>query len=326
MPLIKKSAYTIKPFYFFNEHFETIIPSAFFKDKSVIYTRKRIELSDGDFLDLDWITNHSSRLMIITHGLEGNSERFYVKRTAKYFAQRGWDILCWNCRSCSGEMNRLPRFYHHGDTQDLMSVIEFAIKENSYNEIILLGYSMGGSMSIKLLGEFPDQIKEIKGAVTFSVPCNLRDSAIALSKPNNKFYEKRFLKKLIIKIKQKNSMHPDILDVNGIDKLTSFEEFHQNYTVPLHGFESIEDFYLKATCDQYLPHLRVPVLTVNALNDPLLQDGCYPFSSAAKSDLFFLETPKYGGHVGFNIPYTIASWMETRAEQFIKQQIFNYRT
>lgn len=326
MPLIKNSSYNQKPFYFFNAHVETIIPSAFFKDKSNIYERQRLELPDGDFLDLDWIKSKQKRLAVITHGLEGSSERFYVKRTAKYFAQRGWDILSWNCRSCSGEMNRLPRFYHHGDTLDLRTVLEYSIKSGNYNEIVLLGYSMGGSMSIKFLGEFPGHFKEIKGAVTFSVPCNLRDSAKVLAKQENRFYERRFLKKLVNKIKKKQFMHPEIFDSKEIASIDSFDEFHKKYTAPLHNFESIEDFYKKATCDQFISRLTVPVLTVNALNDPLLQDGCYPFSLAEKSDMFFLETPKFGGHVGFNIPYTKSSWMELRTEQFIHQIIFSLQS
>ena len=116
--------------------------------------------------------------MIITHGLEGDSARHYVIRTADYFSQRGWDIIAWNCRSCSGEMNRLPRLYHHGDTVDLGFVVDLSLGLG-YDSIVLVGTSMGGSMSLKYLGE-ADRNRRIKGAITFSVPCNLKDSSDAL--------------------------------------------------------------------------------------------------------------------------------------------------
>jgi predicted alpha/beta-fold hydrolase len=102
------------------------------------YLRERLELSDGDFLDLDWMSEKRDQLVIITHGLEGNSERHYSKGVARYFFQRGWDALAWNCRGCSGEMNRLPRFYHHGATEDLSAVIEHAIQKKIYR------YRVGG--------------------------------------------------------------------------------------------------------------------------------------------------------------------------------------
>lgn len=137
-----------------NRHMETIIPSMFFKVDDIIYDRERLELSDGDFLDLDWLTGKKKKenLIVLSHGLEGSSDRYYIKRAARYFHERGWDILAWNCRSCSGEMNRLPRFYHHGDTEDLSKVIDHVLK-SSYKKVILIGYSMGGSMSLKYLGE-----------------------------------------------------------------------------------------------------------------------------------------------------------------------------
>ncbi len=167
--------------------------------KMVNYQRQRLELKDGDFIDLDWLLkNNYDRLLIITHGLEGNSERHYVRRTAKYFHDLGWDVLAWNCRSCSGEINRLSKFYHHGDTNDLNEVILEALSDK-YSKAVLFGYSMGGSLSIKYLGEGRTLDPRIKGAVTYSVPLNLKDSGDQLNKRANRFYTHRFLKKLIKK-------------------------------------------------------------------------------------------------------------------------------
>lgn len=299
-----------------NAHWETVIPSMFFKVKGDFYSRERLELEDGDFLDLDWIRGGSHKCMIITHGLEGDSQRFYVKRTAHFFKAQGWDVLAWNCRSCSGEMNRLPRFYHHGDTPDLHRVVQHVLG-NGYQHVVLAGYSMGGSMSLKYLGEAPRDHR-LKGAVTFSVPCNLRDSAVQLQARGNRMYEQRFLKKLIEKIKLKAERFEEV-DASGVDELPDFDAFHDRYTAPLHGFADKDHFFREATCDRYFEGLDVPVLVVNAANDPMLGQACYPKAFAQASDLFHLEIPKYGGHAGFSIWRKPYSYMELRALRFIKE-------
>ena len=320
MPLVKRSNFYRRPWFLLNAHMETIIPSIFFKIDNDPYSRERLEMDDGDFLDLDWIKSmHNRRLLIISHGLEGSSERYYVKRPAIYFSQSGWDVLAWNCRSCSGVMNRLPRFYHHGDTDDLARVVDQALSKN-YDSVVLMGFSMGGSMSIKYLGERnPDP--SVSGAITFSVPCDLKDSSDQLEKNGNAIYRKRFLSKLRVKMQTKAVSHPDHIDVEGIDDVRDFDTFHERFTAPLHGFDSVSDFFTQATCGPYLESLSRPVLVGNALNDPLLGPACYPFEAAKRSKQLFLETPRSGGHVGFTMKGTAYSWMELRAETFIDEII-----
>lgn len=291
----------------------------FFKVKENLYTsRERIELADGDFLDVDSLVNGNKQCMLLTHGLEGDSGRYYIKRTARYFSERGWDIAAWNCRSCSGEMNRLPRFYHHGDTPDLHEVI-LRLLDRGYEQLVLVGYSMGGSMSLKYLGEAIRDPK-IRGAVVFSVPCNLKDSSVQLTRKENRMYEQRFVRKLIDKLKAKSQLGSPI-DLSQIDSIKDFDTFHEMYTAPLHGFSDREDFFTQATCDQFLPNINVPTLIVNALNDPMLGDLCYPYDKARESEFVFLETPKRGGHVGFTIKPNAPSYIELRIESFINEHI-----
>lgn len=315
MPYVEKSSYHSRPFYMINPHWETIIPSLFSKGPELNYKRRRMELVDGDFLDVDYLDAESKKCIIITHGLEGDSNRYYVKRTADYFHKRGWNIIAWNCRSCSGEMNRLPRFYHHGATEDLGFIVDSAINQ-SYESIVLFGYSMGGSMSLKYAGE-RELDKSIKAVVAFSVPCNLRDSAIVLKQKENRIYEDRFLKKLIRKMRVKSTHYPNELKKEVIDSILDFDDFHEKITAPLHGFEDVDDFFASATCDKYLPAIKIPAFIGNALNDPMLGEKCYPIEIAKKSEKVFLETPAVGGHVGFSIFGKKHSWMELRASQFI---------
>lgn len=316
MPILSSSSYHKRPFYLINGHMETIVPSLFRKVDGVNYTRERLELADGDFLDLDWLKSGNSKLLVVSHGLEGSSDRHYVKGTAKYFHERGWDILAWNYRSCSEEMNRLPRMYHHGVTDDLEAVINRGFQEQ-YSEVNLVGFSMGGSTTLKFLGEKGDEVDtRITGATVFSVPCNLWDSAVQLTKKENRFYKDRFLNKLKKKIAIKAEMYPDMIDVEGLEDIISFDEFDERYTAPLHGFKNAQDFYVSSSSDQFYHNIKVRSIIINALNDPLLGEKCYPFDIVKGHSYLSLETPKLGGHVGFT-RMSGPAWMEERAFEFL---------
>jgi predicted alpha/beta-fold hydrolase len=317
--LIVESTYRHVP-YLANGHLETIVPSAFRKVKDVLYRRQRLELDDGDFLDLDWLANtdvKNTKLVVISHGLEGSSDRHYSRGMAKYFHTRGWDALAWNCRSCSGEINRLPRFYHHGDTADLHRVITEAFNKG-YDHVALTGFSMGGSFSMKYIGERGTSLDpRIKGAVGFSVPCNLGSSARELDTPSKSFYRNRFLRKLGKKILAKSYLYPDKLSYSGYEKIKTFREFDDRYTASLHGFKDAADFYSQSSCDQYLGKITVPVLIVNAANDPFLPAECFPKEIARDHRYVHLEIPRRGGHVGFSLSGSEENYMERRAFEFL---------
>ena len=320
MPVIKYSSYGNFMHLFRSGHLETIIPSMFGKQYQVIYQRERITTPDDDFLDLDWVYNNSENLVIISHGLEGSSGRPYVRSMAQYMSDKGFDVLAWNYRSCSGEMNRQLRLYHHGVTDDLETVIKHAIDTRRYKRIALVGFSMGGSTTLKYLGESGSNYpKQIVAAATFSVPCNLWDSALELTSWQNTFYRKRFLKKLINKIKRKHEQFPGDINITGIDSISSFGEFDNRFTAPLHGFRNARHFYKSCTSDVHYHAIRLPSLIANALNDPMLGEGCYPVELCQDHQYLFLEIPKSGGHVGFGRLFKDHSWMDIRAYQFISK-------
>ncbi len=214
-------------------------------------------------------------------------------------------------------MNRLPRFYHHGTTEDLAAVIDHAIQKK-YARIALVGFSMGGSLSLKYLGERKERVPhQIKSAVAYSVPCDLGSSARELDKPNKKFYLHRFLKKLEKKIKAKALLFPDVISAEGFNIIKTFRDFDNRYTAPLHGFADADDFYSKASSGPYLSSITIPALIVNAINDPFLPQACYPFDIAKNHQFVHLETPERGGHVGFSLFGKTESWMEIRAFEFV---------
>ncbi|MEQ9425911.1 MAG: alpha/beta hydrolase [Cyclobacteriaceae bacterium] len=314
MPIISHSKYR-RPWYLFNRHLETVLPFYTFDDLENIYDRERLELPDGDFLDLDWLSNNNNRLIILSHGLEGNSHSHYIKQATRFFSKKNWDVLAWHFRSCSKELNRSPRLYSGADSDDLKAIIFHALEQKKYGSVILIGFSLGAITTLKLLSE-TNVPSAIKGAVTFSVPCDFSDSMEQL-KGINRIYEKQFLKKLHRKILRKKEQYRKSLNFQDIDQINSLVEFIERFTVPLCGFEDINDFYKESSPE--LSNITTPTLIVNALNDPLLGSKCYPFEVAKKSEYIFLETPTKGGHCGFSLHGKGHSWMEERSALFINE-------
>jgi predicted alpha/beta-fold hydrolase len=316
MPIIPKSDFK-SPFWLISEHWETITPALARKPKKLNYTRERITTRDDDFLDLDFVYNDKSKIVILSHGLEGHSDKYYMRGMAQYFHSKGWDSLSWNCRSCSEEMNLKPKLYHHGATEDLEDVINYVITKR-YQEIALIGFSLGGSLVVKYLGENGKNIpNEIAGGVAISIPSQLGSCAKQLSTPSNKFYLKRFMKKLKNKIRQKAAQFPGMFDIKHLDSISNFFEFDTRFTAPMYGFKSAEDFYTYASAGNYIEGIQTPTLLVSSLNDPMFPDDCYPFDAAKNHHYFHLETPRTGGHMGYWWPGRKVSWIEQRAYQFI---------
>ncbi len=324
MPIVQSSTYKKRPFYLVNSHFETIVPSLTRKVEDVHYRRERIDTNDGDFLDIDWWqqSDGSKGVVILSHGLEGSSHRPYMKGMAKIFHKDGWDIAAWNCRTCSGEINQTPRLYHHADTHDLQAVIKHVNQQNTYTNLILIGFSMGGSMTLKFLGEQGPSAKEkVSAAVAISVPCQLGDSARELEKWHNSFYKKRFIKKLKEKLQLKAAQFPTQFKVAGLEKMNTFYELDEHFTAPLHGFKNADDFYQKGSSKNYLEGIQVPTLLINAKNDPFLPKSCYPIEICETHPNLHLEMPNFGGHVGFSQGGE-HTWAEHRSLQFVTEMVY----
>jgi len=318
MPLIKESTYQ-PHFLLKNGHFQTIYPSLFRKFDISFYKRERISTPDDDFLDLDWSRIGSNKLAIISHGLEGNSQRSYAVGMVKALNQHGWDSLAWNFRGCGGETNRQLLFYHSGSTDDLDCVINHVLKLGNYKSIVLIGFSMGGNLSLVYLGQKGLNINPlIQKVVVFSVPCDLTGSSYQIAKPVNRIYQKRFLRMLHKKVKAKMTLFPNQINDDNYSEIQSFRDFDNRYTAPIHGFTSAEDYWDKCSSKQFIPKIQIPTMIVNAQNDPFLSPSCYPINEVSKNEHVFLEIPKSGGHVGFiEFNQEKMYWSEKRALHFL---------
>jgi len=321
MPLIHRSSY-YAPFLLRNGDLQTIYPTVTRKLSPERYQRERIYTPDDDFLDLDWSRVSSRKLVILSHGLEGSAHRHYMIGMAALMNRRGWDALAWNYRACSGEINRRLRLYHNGSIDDLDYVVQHALKTGTYDTAALIGFSLGGDLTLMYLGSMADTLDaRIRRSVAFSVPCDLKAGAARLAETRNYLYMKQFLVSLHEKIRLKMEQMPEAINDDGYDRIRDFKGFDDRYTAPIHGFKDAEDYWEKCSSNRFLSSIRVPTLIVNALDDPFFADACYPIEQAKNSRYVHLEMPVHGGHVGFvQFNEDGSYWSENRAAEFLGQE------
>ena len=295
-------------------HTQSIFPALFRKIPLTHSHSERMELPDGDFLDVDWHMRsealHEKPLLIVSHGLEGSSRRHYVTGLIRSMPEV--NALAWNYRSCSGDPNRNLRFYHSGATDDLDFVIQQAVARG-VKDIYLAGFSLGGNLSLKWLGENAKKASQfVRKAVAFSVPLHLSSSSQQLTRRENRLYTHRFLQTLLEKVTEKSARYPMDITPSMLTSIRSLYDFDNVITGPLHGFKDAEDYYERNSSLYFLADIQVPTLIVNAKNDPFLSQECLP--EQIDSDFVQIELPDSGGHCGFYPRnYRGQTWAEQRA-------------
>jgi predicted alpha/beta-fold hydrolase len=320
VPLIENSAYR-PTFWLRNGQAQTLVPRLVRRIAPPAIVRERIATPDDDFLDLDWTGRGAAHLAILAHGLEGCSRSPYVRGMMNRLKAAGWDCLAWNFRGCGGAINRQFRLYHSGVSDDLDTVVRHAARSHPAETIALVGFSLGGNVTLKYLGELAGAVPaKVRAAVAVSVPCHLNSGARKLAEPSNRFYMRYFLKGLAEKVELKDRQFPGRLNLKGLQAMKTFAEFDEQITAPLHGFAGAEDYWTRASSRKVLPAIRVPTLLLNARNDPFLTPECIPETEAAASPFVHLEAPRFGGHVGFpEGPFAVGCFGERRAVEFLRQ-------
>ena len=313
------------PWYLPNGHGQTIVPALLRRVRSFTFQRQTLSTPDGDRLQLDVLASGSPRLAIITHGLEGDSNRPYVRGMTRAFHREGYDVVAWNLRGCGGVLNQTLRFYHAGATDDLHHLLTHWPGIEQYASIVLIGFSLGGNLTLKYLGEQgTDLSPTIRGGITFSVPLDLGSCAHRITQPSNRLYHRRFLRQLKQKILDKQPFFPDELSLDPLRRIQTLVDFDEQYVAPLHGFRDAQDYYQRSSSRPWLPHIRVPTLVVNALNDPFLSPPCFVPEEDLGHSVVFLA-PSQGGHCGF-MPrgHTPGDdfWSEQVARQFAREYLF----
>jgi predicted alpha/beta-fold hydrolase len=302
----------------FRAHYQTIAPNIF-RSVPIDYRRERIGTPDSDFLDLDWLDHDGSRkLVILSHGLEGDSRRVYVASAARYFHHHGWHALAWNCRSCSEEMNLTPKLYSHGQTEDVETVVDHALATGKFDRVVLVGYSMGGNLTLKYFGTMGDRRpKEVTHGVAFSAPVFIEHSADSLDRAENFIYRLKFKRSLTAKIMAKEAQFPGRVDFSKLKGIKLWRDFDRATSLRISDYDNLDDYYAYLSSGNFVGGTTAPVLIVNAKNDPIVPDACNPHELARTHSLIKLETPDLGGHVGFALRGKEYNWMDERALAFV---------
>ncbi len=277
-----------------------------------------MELADGDFLDLDGLSAGHDRVAILVHGLESCAEAPYVRGMAKGLLDDQWDIVAVNLRGCSGEPNRLIRAYHSGATDDLQAVIDHVREQKPKAPIALVGFSLGGNIVLRYLGEQGDQVsqQDIVLGAGISVPCDLDACAEKFAQPENRFYMKRFLRMLFQKIRHRQRKFPGTMDYESILNSKNFHEFDSQFTAPVHGFSSAQDYWLSCSAKATAQAIAIPTLLLNAEDDPFLTPGCHLLEEAKDHPYLHAERTSQGGHVAYITGLFTAPYHEQQVRSF----------
>jgi predicted alpha/beta-fold hydrolase len=278
-----------------------------------------LELPDGDFLELHWHRRGRPILALLTHGLEGSMESSYLLGLAHALSRADFDVLRWNMRGCGTERNRLTTWYHSGQSEDLLQVVSRALSVHS-GDIVLVGISVGGNITLKYLGESATSLSpRIRAAVAVSVPMDLKGSAQELAKPKNAPYMQYLLRPLRARMREKAARFPGHFDISRLSSIRTFHEFDERFTAPYHGFRSVDEYWEHSSSRQFLTSITVPTLLISAQDDPFLSPGCFPREIARAKDMLLLETPRHGGHVGFIERLALErTWLDKRIVEFLR--------
>ena len=307
--------------YLRNRHFQTILPNIIHPAYPQSQ-KERIELNDGDFLDLLWSEHRSPQTLLILHGLEGSINSAYAKRILNYCNQHHIAAVLMHFRGCSGEPNRLLRSYHSGETGDLRRVINH-LKTRNVEEIALLGYSLGGNVTLKYMGE-AETDSAICCAIAVSVPFRLDICATAMNRGFARVYQRSLLNRLIHKMQFKQHLlKADARDFPDPLLMSDFWQFDNNFTAPIHGYDNAEHYYQCASSRQFLKSIEKPTLIIHARDDPFMSSGVLPEDNEL-ADSVMLELSSHGGHVGFIGSNGLIPdlWLQKRIHQFLIDQHF----
>lgn len=309
-----------------NRHVQTIMPRFFRPRHSTRYQLELLDTPDGDFLELAWSLpkNDSAPLAIVLHGLEGNINSFYAKGMMKALKKQGFSVVLMHFRNCSTQANRLPRAYHSGETGDLDFFIQHLKLQFPTRPMVAVGFSLGGNVLAKYLGE-QQANSPLHAAAVVSAPYELSASCQVIRKSLAKIYQKYLLDRMKVSMRRKL---PQIkkqipLTAKQLAEINDLWEFDNQLTAPLHGFDGAEDYYQQASAKPYLKYIAKPTLLVHAKDDPMLSIKAVP-SRQDISEHVTLRISEKGGHVGFitgSNPFKPVYWLEQAIPQYFMQQL-----
>jgi hypothetical protein len=298
-------------------HLQTLWPAFFRKRQSLKLSHERLELIDGDFLDLCWSQRSEGAYVLLVHGLEGSINSPYASGLFSVLESKGYRPVFMHFRGCSGEHNRLDRAYHSGDTADIATVVEHISAKTGNPLFAAVGYSLGANALLKWLGQTGSN-NTLNRAIAVSIPFTLSDTVDRLDRGWSRLYREYLLGKLRKKTIDKFSNRESPIGVD-VNKLKSFWDYDEHVTAALHGFDSAQDYYTKSSCRQYLQSIRIPTQIIHALDDPFMFEHTAPKQEELSASVSY-SLVKHGGHVGFvtgKLPWRAKYWHEQKICEFL---------
>jgi uncharacterized protein len=289
--------------------------------------RERWELDDGDFLDVDRHGDPAAPTVVVLHGLEGSSRAPYVRRMVAAARAEGLAAVAVNFRGCSGELNRLPRLYHSGDTSDLARVVARLAAERPGRPLAVAGFSLGANVVAKWLGERGDDLPaEVRAGAAICAPFDLAACGAAIDRARGMgaLYRERFLRTLRRKAIAKARRFPSVpFDAAAVRACRTFRAYDDRVTAPLHGFAGAAEYYARASSGPLLGGVRRHFLAIAAEDDPMVPKESLPVAAARANPVVRLEVYPAGGHVGFvsGRPWRFEFFAEARAARFLAEAV-----
>lgn len=322
--LLLSKALTIDPdfkpaWWLRSPHLQTLWPVFFKKRHKLDLKDEQVELEDGDFIDLCWSKSLSDKTVLVLHGLEGDINSHYINGIVYRLEQSACRPVLMHFRGCSGRINRLARAYHSGETGDLAFIVEHIRKVTGSYPYAAVGFSLGGNVLLKWLGETAEN-NPLQKAVAVSVPFRLQDAARRLERGLSKIYREHLLLSLRKTYIEKFKIIKSPLDID-VNQLKNFRDYDDKVTAPLHGFSGAQEYYDKCSSRQFLKNINVPTRIIHSLDDPFMFESTVPAQEELSSRIDFLLTT-HGGHVGFlsaSTALTNGSWSEDKIAEFLKE-------
>lgn len=308
------------PWWCLSPHLQTIWPYLFRPTPDPAYKRERLELEDGDFLDIDWLEpDNTSPIVLVVHGLGGSSKSHYVRGLVTELASAGLRSAVMHHRGCSGEPNRLPRSYHGGDRKDIDTVLRRIRKKEPRTPLFAVGYSLGGSMLIHWLSR---NHHILTAACVVSPPLQLAVGAERMERGLSRLYQKHLVSQMKYRLGRKARSVRLPVDISSLDQVTTFRQFDDMVTAPLHGFRDAEQYYALCSPRRLLHEIRTNTLILHATDDPLMTVDVIPGKDELpRAGNLQFELSKRGGHCGFVAgpwPHRARYWAETRIGRYFR--------
>lgn len=300
-------------------HAQTLWPFVCRPRRHLAIEWERLELPDGDFLDLAWY-GAGSKLCVLLHGLEGNYLSHYMPGLMQTLTAAGWRVVVMHFRGCSGAINRLPRSYHSGETGDLRYVLGLLRERDQPQTLTTVGFSLGGNVLLKYLGQHQGE-GHLDAACAVSVPFDLAASAARLEQGLSQLYQWWLVRTLRYKIRKKFLRMKSPIELSALQMQQTFRQFDNYVTAPLHGFRDADDYYTRSSSKSYLKLIRTPTLILHAADDPFLGPEAVPTADELSSSVR-LELSQRGGHVGFvggKLPWRPEYWLDERIPAFLAE-------